>query len=210
MASPTASEDASTEAERADSPRRERADARLNRGRVLEAARAVFASQGLACPIDEIARRAHVGAGTIYRHFPTKNALFEAIVIDGIQRLTNEARSLVEAKDPTAAFFGFLNRFIELSSTNKCLYEALASEGVDVKAVKASVSAELKLATERLLHRAQKAGGVRRGVAVEDLMALLAGTCLAADRYGGDLRWLSRIVCDGLRPGPASAAQPNS
>ncbi|SRR5712692_997174 len=198
MASPTASEP-SLEGEAESAPRRERADARLNRGRILEAARAVFASQGLACPVDEIARRAGVGPGTIYRHFPTKHALFEAIVVDGVQRLTEDARSLAGANDPAAAFFGFLNRFVELSSTNKCLYESLSSAGIDVKAAKASASDELRGAMDQLLRRAQKAGGVRKDVTIGEVMALLTGTCLAADRYGSDVRGLSRIVCDGLR-----------
>ncbi|HEX6513202.1 MAG TPA: helix-turn-helix domain-containing protein [Chloroflexota bacterium] len=179
--------------------RRERADARLNRARILEAARAVFATEGLACPVDEIARHAGVGPGTIYRHFPTKHALFEAIVVDGIQWLTEEARALADAEHPAAAFFGFLDRFVELSSANKCLYESLAGAGFDVKAAKASASDELKRAMEHLLRRAQSAGGVRRDVTIGDVMALITGTCMAADRYGGDARGLSRIICDGLR-----------
>lgn len=197
MASPTAHGKPSGGVESA--PRRERADARLNRGRILEAARSVFACEGLACPVDEIARQAGVGPGTIYRHFPTKQALFEAIVVDSVERLAGEARSLVEAADPIATFFDFLSRYVELSSSNKCLYESLSSAGVDLKAAKASASEDLRLAMDQLLHRAQAAGGVRPDVTIGDVMALLTGTCLAADRYGGDARGLSRIVCDGLR-----------
>src|SRR5260370_4133101 len=86
-----------------ETPRAMRADARRNRARVLEVAQAVFATEGLAVPIDEIARRAGVGAGTVYRHFPTKEALFEAIVISRVERLTEEGGSLASAEDPGPA-----------------------------------------------------------------------------------------------------------
>ena len=83
-----------------------RADARRNRARVLDVAREVFAAEGLTVPIDEIARRAGLGIGTVYRHFPTKEALFEAIVLDRIERLTALAESAPGA-DPGEAFFDF-------------------------------------------------------------------------------------------------------
>src|SRR6266545_3604820 len=76
-----------------------RADAVRNRQRVLEAAKEAFAAEGLAVPLDEIARRAGVGAGTVYRHFPTKEALFEAVILDRVRKLVDYAESLADA-DP--------------------------------------------------------------------------------------------------------------
>ena len=86
-------------------PRRLRADARRNRQRVLDAATAAFATEGVAVPVDEIARRAGVGAGTVYRHFPTKEALVEAIVLSRVEWLIGEARVLAGTDDPGTAFF---------------------------------------------------------------------------------------------------------
>src|SRR5438105_699085 len=82
-----------------------RADARRNRQRVLEAAEAVLATHGLAAPIDEIARAAGVGVGTVYRHFPTKEALLEAIVLSHLEPILAEVRSLLTAADPGGALF---------------------------------------------------------------------------------------------------------
>src|SRR5712691_4544222 len=87
-----------------------RADARRNRERVLDAARAAFAAQGLSVPLDEIARHAGVGPGTLYRHFPTKEALIEAVVHDRLQGLAADGAALLDAPDPGAAFFAFLGR----------------------------------------------------------------------------------------------------
>ncbi|HEY1552270.1 MAG TPA: helix-turn-helix domain-containing protein, partial [Kofleriaceae bacterium] len=95
-------------------PKRElRADAKRNRERVLAIAQQVFAAEGLAVPIDEIAKRAGVGIGTVYRHFPTKEALFAAIVHDRMERLIEYATSLGNAAKPGDALFAVLDRLIE-------------------------------------------------------------------------------------------------
>lgn len=88
-----------------------RADAARNRARVLEVAYETFAAEGLSVPIDEIARRAGVGAGTIYRHFPTKEELFRAVVQDHIRRLI-EGYALLESDGPAEALFGFLRSMV--------------------------------------------------------------------------------------------------
>jgi AcrR family transcriptional regulator len=87
-----------------------RADARRNRDRLLHAAAAAFAAEGLSVPLDEIARRAGVGPGTLYRHFPTKEALFEAVLHDRLQRLADDARGLREVPDAGRALLGFIDR----------------------------------------------------------------------------------------------------
>jgi AcrR family transcriptional regulator len=177
-----------------------RADAQRNRARLLDAAQSVFAEQGTSAPIDEIARRADVGVGTLYRHFPTKDALFEAIVVARVEAQVEEARGLLEAADPAAAFFHFVGRMIEVGARNKALTEELANAGFDVKAAVAGPSAELRRLVDELMGRARSAGAVREDVTLADLMALLGGTCVAARRYGGEPSRLARIVCDGLRP----------
>jgi AcrR family transcriptional regulator len=85
-----------------------RADARRNREKVLAAARAVFAEQGVDAQMDDVARRADVGVGTVYRHFATKEVLLEAVVSGRLAQLTDEARALVDAADPAEAFFDFV------------------------------------------------------------------------------------------------------
>src|SRR5437016_3198358 len=90
-----------------------RADARRNRARVLEVATAAFTTEGLSVQIDEIARRAGLGVGTVYRHFPTKEALFEAIVLSWIEELVADARERTEHPDAEQAFFGFFRLMID-------------------------------------------------------------------------------------------------
>src|SRR2546430_12455978 len=85
-----------------------RADAARNRARVLEVAYDAFAAEGLAVPIDEIARRAGVGAGTVYRHFPAKEDLFRAVMIDRMERIVAEGRKLHQSGEPGEALFEFL------------------------------------------------------------------------------------------------------
>src|ERR1700744_1694300 len=103
-----------------------RADAERNRQKVLEVAQATFAAEGLAVPIDEIARRAGLGVGTLYRHFPTKEVLFQAVVLGKMASMSEEARAKAGAVDPGAAFFGFLARIVEGSAVKKDLMEALS------------------------------------------------------------------------------------
>src|SRR2546430_16496403 len=98
-----------------------RADARRNRERVLAAAWRAFAEQGYAVPLDEIATAAGVGPGTVYRHFPTKEALFEAVSVANVQDLAADARSRAEAADPVGAFTSFLDRLAD---------QALAQRGL--------------------------------------------------------------------------------
>lgn len=184
-------------------PRRLRADARRNRQRVLDAAESAFASEGISVPIDEIARRAGVGAGTIYRHFPTKEALLQAIMLGRLERMTAQARSLGGAQDPGAAFFGYLATLVEEGMAKRDLVEALAVGGFDVRQATAAVGQEFREAVAELMVRAQRARAVRDDVGIADLMALLRGISLATrDASEADVtRRLVGIVSDGLRPG---------
>src|SRR3978361_2131767 len=110
-----------------------RADAARNRARVLEVAYDTFAAEGLSVPIDEIARRAGVRAGAGYRHFPTKEDLFRAVVADRIQRIVNDARALVAGDDPGQALFTFVRSMVlDWGATDRGLTDALAGLGIDV------------------------------------------------------------------------------
>ncbi|MEW9528584.1 TetR/AcrR family transcriptional regulator [Microbispora sp. NPDC049125] len=178
-----------------------RADALRNRARVLEVAHEVFAAEGLSVPIDEIARRAGVGAGTVYRHFPTKDALFTAIVVARIDRISARARSLATAGDPGQAFFDFFAYMVAEGIANKGLGEALAGAGVDVEALAAASDQELQRALADLLTRAQRAGAVRDDVGPREVKALMGGCATMERQLGASAPGrITTITCDGLRP----------
>jgi AcrR family transcriptional regulator len=185
------------------SPKPLRADAERNRQRVLEVAQEVFASEGLAVPIDEIARRAELGVGTLYRHFPTKEALFEAIVVGRMQALIDEAKAHLTAQDPGEALFAVLSRVIEEGALKKDFIEALVRASFDVARSLGSIKQELHEAVEQLLKRAQRAKAVRRDVDGREVMALAMGMLGAFERLGVDAKGRARllgILRDGLRP----------
>jgi AcrR family transcriptional regulator len=180
-----------------------RADAERNRQRVLEVAQTVFAAEGLDVPIDEIARRAGLGVGTLYRHFPTKEALFAAIVVLRMERVVARAHALTEADDPGGAFFEFLALLIDESAMKKDFLHALEATGFDVRHAIGEIKNELRSVTGKLLKRAQGGGAVRRDVEAAEVLALVTATSGSIERLGPGGRRRERlfaILCDGLRP----------
>jgi AcrR family transcriptional regulator len=175
-----------------------RADARRNRERVLDAARKAFADDGLSVPLDEIARRANVGPGTLYRHFPTKESLVGAVLHDQLCRLAAEGAAFSDSDDPGAAFFAFIDRLIAEAGPKRDLFEALASAGVQAgPAVMAAVDDLIA----RLLARAQRSGAVRCDIGGAELTALLSGILFAMrPRPGTDHALVLSVFLDGLRP----------
>ena len=178
-----------------------RADARRNRAKVLQVAYEVFAAEGLGVPIDEIARRAGVGAGTVYRHFPTKEALYRAIVVDRVEHLVATARELAATQAPGEAFYAFFDLMTTEGATDKGLADALAGEGIDLGDVMPEHERAFKDALGELLKLAQAAGTVRPDVTVADVKTLMVG-CQAMQRYGGDAapERVLGVVREGLRP----------
>ena len=178
-----------------------RADAQRNRERVLAVAKEAFTADGLAVSMPEIARRAGVGVGTIYRQFPTKEALFEAIVVEDLRTMVERARALEAADDPGEAFFAFLTGAAEEGADNGAFKEALAGAGIDLGAAKSATEKELYDVAGHLLERAQQAGQVRADVSLTDVFALLSGVLSSTDRRQGKepLRRLLAVVSDGLR-----------
>jgi len=175
-----------------------RADAQRNRDKVLRAARDAFAACGFGAPVDEIATRAGVGPGTVYRHFPTKEALFEAVIAARLADLVADARDRASWADPEAAFFGFLETVAGEAAAKRDLPDAIAIAG--------SLQRDLRTALEVLLQRAQQAGAVRAGITAGDLIVLLKGlfTALREAQAGDDpdpaMRdRLAQVITDGLR-----------
>ena len=171
-----------------------RADAARNRENVLRAAREAFAESGYGVPLDEIAARAGVGPGTVYRHFPTKEALFEAVVTARVQDLVADARARADASDPGAAFFDFLARIAAESAAKRDLPDAISIAG--------SLRKDLNAALDVLLRRAQQAEAVRADVRTPDLIVLFKGLFASladiSDPARRDL--VFAVLADGLRP----------
>lgn len=177
--------------------RAQRADARRNRKRVLQAARRCMARKGLDAQIEEIARVAGVGVGTVYRHFPTKEDLVEALVMERFERLAQLARDALAVDDPWTGFEGFMRAGAGVQSEDRALSEVLTSRPETMSLAAESVDI-LGLVGE-LMGRGQANGSIRADAHPRDvpmLMCALAGTYrnphTHPERYVG-------IVLDGLR-----------
>jgi AcrR family transcriptional regulator len=177
-----------------------RADAARNRARVLEVAYETFAADGLSVPIDEIARRAGVGAGTVYRHFPTKEALFQAVIADRMRRLIDDGRALLESEQPGQALFSFLQSMVlQWGAADRGLVEALAGIGIEIDNAAPDAEAEFLGLLGDLLRAAQQAGTARSDVGVPEVKALLVG-CQAMQSYNAELaERVTDVALDGLR-----------
>jgi AcrR family transcriptional regulator len=178
-----------------------RADAARNRARVLDVAYQIFAGEGLSVPIDEIARRAGVGAGTVYRHFPTKESLFAAVIENRMQRLVDDARGLLETQGAGEALFAFLRSMVlQWGAADRGLVDALAGYGIDIACAAPEAEDAFKAMLGELLAAAQEAGTARRDVDMRDLKAILVG-CQAMQAYDSSLaERATDVVIDGLRP----------
>ena len=185
-----------------------RADARRNRDSLLRAATLAFAAEGLSVSLDEIARRAGVGPGTLYRHFPTKEALIEAIVLYRLGELFEAARTYAAADDPGAALFEYLHVFARQAAAKHDLFDSLGAAGIDIKERCSAMVDELMAIVEVLRQRAVEAGAIRADVASDELLDLVVGASYGHGSGAPDAARIERlvtIVCDGLRPPPGGA-----
>jgi AcrR family transcriptional regulator len=177
-----------------------RADAARNRARVLEVAYATFAAEGLSVPIDEIARRAGVGAGTVYRHFPTKEDLYRAVVEDRIGVIVQQGRVLLDADATGEALFDFLRSMVlQWGATDQGLAEALAGVGIDIATAMPDVEAEFLEMLDDLLRAGQKSGAVRSDLGVRDVKAILTGASATQAAYPDAAERVTEVFLDGLR-----------
>ena len=156
-----------------------RADAERNRRRLLDAAQALFREHGLDVGVAEIAQRAGVGRGTLFRNFPTKQDLIAAIVIERMNEATEYGRTLLDAPDPGEALFGFLEEIAGRQQVDRGLFEAVADTFLANQEIRAA-HAEIVGGLDDLLDRAKDAGAVRSDVGAMDVLLLLKGVCEAA------------------------------
>jgi AcrR family transcriptional regulator len=187
-----------------DSEKPMRADAKQNREQILQAAHKIFSEKGLSIPISEIAREAGIGIGTVYRHFSTKEALFDAINISYKQKLTEEAKSLIKHTDPGKAFFDFLSFIMEEGFNNRAARDAFRIGTFRVQTATSGVLLDFQSACADLLTRAQQAKAVREDIEIMDLFFLMAGLLMVVDEpedvfNKSKFYQLLSIICDGLR-----------
>ena len=193
----------------AKSTRKPRADALRNRERVLEAAKAVFNAGGPEASLEAVAKRAGVGIGTLYRHFPTREDLFEAVYRREVEQLSELAEQLKNAKDPVDALRRWLRSNVEFVATKKGMSAALALTFQSTSDLAAFSMDRLTKAIGSLLDRAVAVGEMRGDVSPEDLLRTLVGMCYINDQPGWQssvLRMLDVFV-DGLRVQPAAKAK---
>ncbi|MFF0306238.1 TetR/AcrR family transcriptional regulator [Streptosporangium sp. NPDC004379] len=187
----------------------ERADARRNREIVLRTATRVFAEEGLEVSIGRIAQRAGVGAGTVYRHFPSKEILVEAVLAEHVKDLVAAADRWAARATPGDALFGFLLEVIEKSGGRRHICDALTADGSWPRAVLAGAAQRFHEALERLLRDAVQAGAIRADVRADDLSALTVGggALRSAHRDRERGMRLVRVLLDGLRPQAVTKAE---
>ena len=184
--------------------RKPRADAQRNRERVLRAAKSVFSAGGADASLEAVARQAGVGIGTLYRHFPTREALYEAVYRREVEQLTELADELKSQAAPVEALQRWLRANVEFVATKKGMATALALATHKPTELMAFSYERLTKAIGTLLDRAVSAGELRADVSPEDLLRALIGMCLLNDQPG----WQASVVrlldvfVDGLRVKP--------
>ena len=179
--------------------RPQRADARRNREQILQSARAAFAESGDVVQIDDVARHAGVGVGTVYRHFPTKQALLTELVRQTFRLFTEWAREALEADgEPFALIEGLLRRIAETAAGDAGVQYALASSEAGAEAP--AEQDELIAVIAELIERARRAGTIRPDIEAIDIGMLICGVCSAmGPRPGFDWRRHIDLVIDTLR-----------
>jgi AcrR family transcriptional regulator len=188
-----------------------RADAARNRARVLDAARACFARDGIDAQMDDIAAHAEVGVGTVYRHFATKEALIEALAEEHFRQETEVVRAALELADPWEAFTSFIRNGAAVMSDNRALAQ-VASERPDVMqnaAIQADVQWGFFGMTDSLIRRAQEAGALRGDFELEDVPAIMCSLGSLQHSRGAYANWqrVMEFVIEGLRS-PATTELP--
>jgi AcrR family transcriptional regulator len=178
--------------------RPKRADALRNHVKVLVAAREAFAEGGESTSLEAIARRAGVGIGTLYRHFPTRQALLEALYLDEVEEVSRSAQELADG-DPWEALTTWFQRFIGYMATKQALAHDLVNYlGQDAELFQ-TCRACLFAAGEPLLRRAQEAGVVRPDVNIAQVMQMVIAIGKTPSSAPGETEHLVRIALDGLR-----------
>jgi AcrR family transcriptional regulator len=180
-----------------------RADARRNRELVLAAAEAVFAESGLKGQVEEVARRAGVGVGTVCRNFPTKQDLVDAVLTSMYESLLEQALAALDHPDPAHAFEAFFVALPDFHARHRALSEQMANE-LELPSSAKPLRERLTKALTDLVTRAQAVGAVRADIGPADVSLLFSGiahaTALAGELQPMLRERYVRIILDGMRP----------
>ena len=181
-------------------PRVMRADARRNRERILTAAKEAFGARGDETQIDDVAAQAGVGVGTVYRHFPTKEALMGELVRQKFALIVEHAREGLEQEgEPFEVFAAVLRRNCEVTAKDAGAQDALMRAGDEVWEYAQETYDELHVVVQQLIDRAQAAGTMRPDFSVADMPMLMCGVSSSMAHGGWEWRRHLEILLDGLR-----------
>jgi AcrR family transcriptional regulator len=178
-----------------------RADARRNRDAVLAAAADAFAAQGVEASLEDIARTAGVGVGTLYRHFPTREALVFGVYQREVEQLAAGATELAVTRAPADALREWMRRFVRYTATKRGLVGMMKSLMQTQSDLFVQTRAQINGAADGLLRSAAAAGEIREDISAVDLVRSMGGICMANDQVGtiDDAARLVDLVFDGLR-----------
>jgi AcrR family transcriptional regulator len=180
-------------------PKPLRADARRNRERLVQAARTVFASRGSEASMEEIAKAAEVGVGTLYRHFPRRIDVVEAVYREDVQGLVDLAERSMASKDPWQALADWLQAFVKYAQSKRAMLTELHEAFEKDPDLALSLRTQINAASGMVLARAQEAGLARRDVSQGDLMQLVGGMCMSRLAKPEQNERLLVVVLDGLK-----------
>jgi len=180
--------------------RPKRADARRNYDALVAAARAVFAEDGTSAPLEDVAERAGVGIGTLYRHFPTRQALLEAVYVDEVEAMARAAQDLSHLP-PWDALSQWLHQYVGFAATKRALNEALLEAAPDSDVLLTCRTAIAGAGTA-LVERAQRAGVVRADTNFMDVGRMVAGIAMVPTADPGQKERMLELALDGLRYRP--------
>jgi AcrR family transcriptional regulator len=178
--------------------RPKRADARRNYDQLVAAAREAFTEKDQSASLEEIARRAGVGIGTLYRHFPTRSALIEAVYVQEVEALARSAEDVAD-RDPWDALIAWLHGFVGYIATKQALADELFAIADHNAEIFSNCRAALNNAGEPLLQRAQAAGVVRADTNIQDVIRMVAGIAKMPAAEPGEIERVLDLALDGLR-----------
>ena len=181
--------------------RKPRADSLRNRNLLLTAAKAAFTETSADAPLEDIARRAGVGIGTLYRHFPTREALVAAVYARELEQLANAADSLLAQRGAGEALEAWLDLLIDYMATKRVVAAALQADPGEGSRVYAQAGATILPALKRLTETAHAAGDIRADIDFEDILRMMSGLSVGYDKPGWDTgaRRLLSVMMAGLR-----------
>ena len=187
--------------------RPKRADARRNRELLIEAARTVFSTQGAGAPMEAIAKQAGGGVGTLYRHFPNRLDLVEAVYESDVQELAATARRVVAELEPGAAVDAFFDAFVRYAQTKQALLGELQQSFEKHPDLRSRCREQIESSFDMVIEQAKQAGAIRNDISGSDVMQLTAPVCTNSSISAEQSQRLIGMILDGLRAG---ATQPGA